>query len=319
MAIGSLLISPFPATADGGPFVDLDRAYREVVRVAFLGLGQMGTPMAQRLLATDHTVTVWNRTPSRAEAFAAEGVAVAATPADASRATDVVITMLTDPSAVEDVLFGPDGVAAALMPGQTLIEMSTIGRALLGIRDRLDAGIRVLDAPVLGSVPQATAGSLRIFVGGDDTDVERVRVVLEPLGTVIHLGPLGAGASMKLVANSTIGAAISALGEALALADAFGLRREQVLEILSNSHVGPIASGKRANIESRSYPPNFKLSLARKDLELVRDEAERAGVDLRIAPGALAWLAQAEREGHGEEDYSAAVETIAPWQAADSP
>ena len=175
------------------------------------------------------------------------------------------------------------------------------------------APTRPLDAPPGSETDRSTV----LVVDDRRENLVALRAVLEPLGTVIHLGPFGAGASMKLVANSTIGAAISALGEALALADAFGLRRDQVLEILSSSHVGPTASGKRANIESGSYPPNFKLSLARKDLELVRDEAERTGVDLRIAPGALAWLAQAEDDGHGDEDYSAAIETIAPRPAAD--
>jgi 3-hydroxyisobutyrate dehydrogenase len=165
---------------------------------------------------------------------------------------------------------------------------------------------------VQGSIQQATEGTLRIYVGADDDVVERVRPVLEPLGSILHMGSFGAGASMKLVANSTIGAAISALGEALALADAFGLRRDQVLEILSNSPVGPTASGKRGSIQAREYPPNFRLALAAKDLRLVRDEAERLGIDLRVAGASGSWLDQAEAEGHADEDYSAVVETIAP-------
>jgi 3-hydroxyisobutyrate dehydrogenase-like beta-hydroxyacid dehydrogenase len=176
----------------------------------------------------------------------------------------------------------------------------------------MPGGVDVVDAPVLGSVPQATEGRLRIFVGATDEQLERVRPVLEPMGTVIHLGGPGTGASMKLVANSTIGAAASALGEALAISDALGLRREQVLEILSDSPVGPTASGKRRNIEAHDYPANFKLELALKDLHLVHDEMQRAGRELRVAPGALAWFEQAAAEGHGDEDYSAVVETIAP-------
>jgi len=281
--------------------------------VAFLGLGQMGEPMARRLVGAGHRVTVWNRTRSRAEALASEGAAVASTPADAARDAEVAITMLANGDAVEEVVFGPDGLADALGAGGTYLEMSTIGpTAVASIRERMPDGVGVVDAPVLGSVPQATDGRLRIFVGGTDEQVERVRPVLESMGTVFHLGGPNAGASMKLVANSTIGAAASALGEALALADALGLRREHVLEILSDSPVGPTATGKRRNIEAHSYPANFKLSLALKDLRLVHDEAQRRGAELRIAPGALAWFERAAAEGHGDEDYSAVVETIAP-------
>ncbi len=281
------------------------------MRVAFLGLGQMGDPMARRLLHAGHEVSAWNRTRSRAEALADEGARVAATPADSVADAEVAITMLATPEAVDEVVFGPDGLAAGMQDGQTLIEMSTIGPdAVRDIRARLAEGVELVDAPVLGSVPQARDGTLRIFVGGDDDALERIRSVLEPMGTVVHMGGLGAGASMKLVANSTIGAAASAMTEALSLTDAFDLRREQVLEILSNSHIGPIVSGKRGNVESHEYPPNFKLRLAVKDLRLVNEAAARAGRDLPGARAALAWLERAEAAGYGDQDYSAVVEAI---------
>jgi 3-hydroxyisobutyrate dehydrogenase-like beta-hydroxyacid dehydrogenase len=236
---------------------------------------------------------------------------VAATPADSVADAEVAITMLATPEAVDEVVFGPDGLAAGMQDGQTLIEMSTIGPdAVRDIRARLAEGVELVDAPVLGSVPQARDGTLRIFVGGDDDALERIRSVLEPMGTVVHMGGLGAGASMKLVANSTIGAAASAMTEALSLTDAFDLRREQVLEILSNSHIGPIVSGKRGNVESHEYPPNFKLRLAVKDLRLVNEAAARAGRDLPGARAALAWLERAEAAGYGDQDYSAVVEAI---------
>jgi 3-hydroxyisobutyrate dehydrogenase len=286
------------------------------VRVAFLGLGQMGAPMARRLIQAGHDVTVWNRTPSKAEAFAGEGAKVAATPAAAADDVEVAITMLATPSAVEEVVFGPEGLASGMRRGQMLIEMSTIGlEAERRIRERMPEGVEAIDAPVLGSVPQANEGTLRIFVGATQAQLQRVREVLEPMGTIIHLGGPGAGASMKLVANSTIGAAISAVGEALALSDALGLRREQVLEILSNSAVGPTVKSKRRMIEAHSYPPNFKLRHAAKDMHLVNDEAERDGVELKVAKAAEAWLDRAEAEGHADEDYAAAVESIAKRRA----
>lgn len=283
-----------------------------VVRVAFLGLGQMGTPMARRLLGAGHGLTVWNRTRSRADELGDAGAEVAATPADAAGGAQIAITMLATPEAVEQVVFGPDGLSAAMHPGQALIEMSTIGReAVRSIARRLPAGVDLVDAPVLGSVPQATDGTLRVFVGASPDLLEHVRPVLEPMGTVIHMGGPGAGASMKLVANSTIGAAASALGEALSLSDAFGLSREQVLEILSDSHLGPIVRGKRALITSQTYPPNFKLRLAVKDLRLVDDAASRAGRDVPLVRAALSSLERAEAAGLGDQDYSAVVEAIA--------
>ncbi len=288
------------------------------MKVAFLGLGQMGEPMARRLLEAGHDVTVWNRTRARSDGLASAGAAVAPTPAAAASGVDVAITMLATPAAVEQVVFGGgdgpasgDALAGGMRRGQTLVEMSTIGPHAAGsIRERMPEGVDLVDAPVLGSVTQATEGLLRIFVGAPDAVLERIRPVLEAMGTVIHMGDPGAGASMKLVANSTIGAAITAVGEALALADSLGLRRDQVIEILSRSPVGPTVSTKRSNIQARSYPPNFKLRLALKDLRLVQEQASRLGLDLGIARAALAWLERAEAEGHGDEDYSAAVETI---------
>jgi len=282
------------------------------MRVAVLGLGQMGTPMARRLLDAGHDVVVWNRTRARAEPLERSGATVADSPADAGAKVEFAITMLSTPEVVDEVLFGDDGLVAAMPKWSMLIQMSTIGpRAERDIRDRMPDGVDAIDAPVLGSVPQATEGTLRIFVGATDEELARARPVLEPIGTVFQLGGPGAGASMKLVANSTIGAAVSAVGEALALSDALGLAREQVLEILSDSPVGPTVKGKRSYILAHEYPPNFKLRHAAKDVRLVVDEADRDGVEVKAAKAARDWLDRAEAEGHGDEDYSAAVETIA--------
>jgi 3-hydroxyisobutyrate dehydrogenase-like beta-hydroxyacid dehydrogenase len=282
------------------------------MRIAVLGLGQMGTPMARRLLGAGHDITVWNRTRSRAEPLADAGAKIADTPATAVADAEFAITMLSTPNVVEDVVFGADGLAGAMRDGSMLIQMSTIGpETERSIRERLPDNVEAIDAPVLGSVPQASDGTLRIFVGATGDQLARARPVLEPIGTVFHLGEPGAGAAMKLVANSTIGAAISAVGEALALSDALGLRREQVLEILSDSPVGPTVSGKRAYIEAHDYPPNFQLRHAAKDVRLVVEQADRDDVEIKIARAAEEWLDRAEIEGHGDEDYSSAVETIA--------
>jgi 3-hydroxyisobutyrate dehydrogenase-like beta-hydroxyacid dehydrogenase len=279
-----------------------------MTKLAFLGLGQMGAPMARRLLGAGHDVTVWNRTPEKAEPLVAEGARQGSTPADAGQSVEAAVTMLADPEALEAVLFGPDGLAGALQEGTAVIDMSTVGTdAVRRIAEGLPRGVTLLDAPVLGTVPQAEEGKLKIFVGGDQGAFERWRPVLEVLGVPRLVGPLGSGASMKLVVNSTIGAVVAALGEALALSDALGLEERATLDVLAESVVGPAVSRARQSIETGAYPPRFKLSLARKDLGLVTDAARAAGLELRVAPAARDWLQSAVDQGLGGLDYTALV------------
>jgi 3-hydroxyisobutyrate dehydrogenase-like beta-hydroxyacid dehydrogenase len=274
--------------------------------IAFCGLGRMGVPMAARLLGAGHDLRVWNRTPGRAGALVDAGATEAASPAEAGAGAEVVVTMLADPAAVEDVVLGAD-----LGAGTTLIEMSTIGPdAVRSLAARLPEGVDVLDAPVLGSIPQATEGTLKIFVGGAAGVFERCRPVLEAMGNPRHLGPLGAGAAMKLVANSTLGALMTGLAEALALADGLGLEEADVLDILSESPIGVTTKGKRPLIESGVYTPNFTLGLAAKDLRLVMEAAEAAGVELRVAAAARSWLERADDHGRGDLDYSAVIADV---------
>ena len=276
--------------------------------VAFCGLGQMGAPMAGRLLAAGHALTVWNRTPERAAPLVEQGAERAASPAEAATGAEAVFTMVADPGALDAVLFGDAGAAAALDEGATLIDMSTVGPAAVRrVAERLHGGVSMLDAPVLGSVPQAGEGTLKVFVGGEADTFEHWRPVLEALGTPTRLGPLGAGAAMKLVANSTLGALMTGLAEAMVLADTLGLDQAAVLDVLAESPIGRTVQSKRANLESGAYPPNFKLSLAVKDLGLVVDTAAEAGVDVRLAPAARSWLEDAERAGLGPLDYSAVI------------
>jgi 3-hydroxyisobutyrate dehydrogenase-like beta-hydroxyacid dehydrogenase len=277
--------------------------------VGFCGLGQMGLPMARRLVAAGYDVQAWNRTRSKAESL--HGATVAASPAEASAGAEVVITMLSTPEAALEVIAGDAGVASAIASRATLVEMSTIGPAMVHELHRsLPADTAMLDAPVLGSIPQATDGTLKLFVGGDPEVLERWRDLLENFGTIWHMGDLGQGAALKLVVNSTLGALMTALGEALALAKAMGLHREQVLDILAESAIGTTAKGKRANVLSGSYVPNFKLGLATKDMRLVQEAAKSAGVELKVAAAARQWLDEADAAGLSELDYSAVITEI---------
>jgi 3-hydroxyisobutyrate dehydrogenase-like beta-hydroxyacid dehydrogenase len=292
-----------------------------MARVAFLGLGQMGTPMAARLLHSGHHVTVWDRTADKATPLVQQGATAARSPAEAAAGAELAITMLATLAAVDDVLFGRDGAALTLRG--ILVEMSTIGpRAFLSIAGRLPGHIAAVDAPVRGSVLEATAGKLEVFVGASDPEFERVRPILELLGTVRHVGPPGGGAAMKLVVNLALGAAIVALGEALALARGLGIDRKEVLDVLEESPIGPAVRAKRANLEAMRFPPSFKLRHAAKDLRLVDEAAEALGLSLPAARAAREWLDEAVDRGAGDVDYSAVVATILgrePAPGGDSP
>jgi 3-hydroxyisobutyrate dehydrogenase-like beta-hydroxyacid dehydrogenase len=282
-----------------------------MAKIAFLGLGQMGAPMARRLLQAGHQLTVWNRTADRAKPLAAEGAAVAGSPAQAGAAAEFAITMLATPEALQEVALGENGLAKALGPGQVYVDMSTVGpETLLSVAGKLPKSVAVVDAPVRGSVSAATEGRLEIFAGGRAEDFERVRPILELLGSVLRVGGLGAGAAMKLAANLALGTSITAVGEALALAEALGLERVAVLNMLEGSPLAPVVRAKRANIESGHYPPAFKLRHAAKDLRLVVEAAAAAGRDVKVSAASRAWLDAAANSGAADLDFSAVVTTI---------
>ncbi|WP_165556102.1 NAD(P)-dependent oxidoreductase [Kribbella pittospori] len=279
-----------------------------MAKLAFIGLGLMGTPMATRLLEAGHDVTVWNRTAEKTKPLTDHGATAASTPMDAIKGVDAAIAMVTNAEALEQVVYGENGMAAALAPGQLLIDMSTVGPdAVRSVASRLPDGVAMVDAPVRGSVHQATSGQLAIYVGADPSDFRRVEPILTSLGTLHHVGGLGAGAAAKVVVNSTLGVAF---GEALSLGDDFGLDRSVVLDVLSDTPIAGTVEAKRANVESGTYPANFKLSLALKDLNLVTEIADQNGRRLEVAAAARDWLEQAAEAGAGDLDYSAVIPTI---------
>jgi 3-hydroxyisobutyrate dehydrogenase-like beta-hydroxyacid dehydrogenase len=274
--------------------------------VAVVGLGAMGGRIARRLLAAGEEVTVWNRTAERAEPLAEAGASVAATPAAAARSANWVITMLANPSALLEVMSRPDGLAQGLRAGQTLVEMSTVGPSTVRqLVDIVPPGVEVVDAPVLGSISEADAGTLRIFVGGSDEAAASVRPLLEPLGQPLHVGPLGAGASAKLVANTTLLGTMAVLGEALALAKSLGLDPDAAFEVLSTTPLSAQAERRRPVIEGAEPPVRFRLALATKDADVIVDEGRRAGVDAEITKVAAARFRAAEEAGDGDRDYAA--------------
>ncbi|MGK5740994.1 NAD(P)-dependent oxidoreductase [Micromonospora sp. URMC 103] len=257
-----------------------------MTKIAVLGTGRMGGAIAHRLLACGHPVTVWNRTPSRTEAVRRAGAHVAASPAEAVAGVEVAVTMLADPAAVDAVLFGPDGAAAALAPGTCLVEMSTIGPAAVrALAGRLPEGVHLVDAPVGGSVTAAAAGRLRVLAGGPTAAVERVAPVLAALGAVRHLGATGSGAAAKLVLNAALLVGVVGVADALTVARAVGVDRDTALDLLDAGPLG--AAVPRATAADADFP----VTLAHKDLGLVLDEL--AGVDAPVVRAARAALAAA--------------------------
>jgi 3-hydroxyisobutyrate dehydrogenase len=275
--------------------------------VAVLGLGAMGHAVAARLLGAGHDVRVWNRTPGRDDELVAAGAHRSTTPADAVRDAEVVITMVTDPPALEAVLFGPDGAAPAIPESATLIDMSTVGPTeIASVVERL-APVAVLDAPVLGSVPSVESGSLVILAGGDHAVFERHTELLALLGRPIHVGPSGSGAMLKLVNNAASIATLVALGELLALTDRTGLGIDAVLQSLEAGPLASLIKRWRPRLKGEDQSSYFRLALARKDLAIVFDEAEREGTELTVAEAAAARCDEAIEAGLGDEDFGAIV------------
>jgi 3-hydroxyisobutyrate dehydrogenase/2-hydroxy-3-oxopropionate reductase len=265
--------------------------------------------MARRLLDAGHALVVWNRTPDKAAELVAAGAELSAGPADAARRADVVITMVADADALRAVVEGGDGISAALDPKTTLIDMSTVGPdAVAWLEQALPEGARLLSAPVLGSLPEAEAGTFTIFAGGPAELVEEHTPLLETFGTVLHVGPFAAGQAAKLVANTTLFEAVNVLGEALALADRLGLEREAAYDVIAATPLAGQAERRRAAIESGEFPTRFRLSLARKDADLVEEAAAEA--DLRLAQATRARFLEAERDGLGDADYSVILARI---------
>ncbi|MGW3205279.1 NAD(P)-dependent oxidoreductase [Streptomyces sp. NPDC001135] len=232
-------------------------------KIAFLGLGHMGAPMARRLLTAGHPLTVWNRSPARAARLLADGAALAGSPAEAVRDADVVITMLAGPDALTAVA---DAVAPELRPGTTWIEMSTVGPdAVRELAARLKDGVNLVDAPVAGSTDRAAEGTLGILAGGDTTAVEHV---LAHLGTVTRTGPPGSGAALKLVVNTAVIGGVGLVAEALRLAAALGLDGDTARDAL---RAGPLGGAVE-----RAFADGvlFTTDLAVKDLRIATRATE---------------------------------------------
>jgi 3-hydroxyisobutyrate dehydrogenase-like beta-hydroxyacid dehydrogenase len=288
--------------------------------VAVIGLGAMGARFAGRFLEAGHEVIVWNRTPEKAEELVSRGASVATNPADAARRAEAVVTVVSDPTALRAVTGGTGGIAAGANASTTVIEMSTVGpRAVRWLETALPPGVSLLDAPVLGSLSEAESGTLLVFVGGPHRLATRWIPLFGTLGSVIVAGPLGSGAAAKLVANATLVGTLTLLGETIALADRLGLSRRLTMDILASTPLGLASKRRRDQLETGDFPLRFRLALARKDAELIREAAEAAHVDARLLAAAATWFAEAEETGLGDRDYSEILRLITREASASGP
>jgi len=255
------------------------------VKVAFVGIGKMGLPMAGNVLRAGHDLTVFNRTLERCDPLRDDGATVATNAAEAVREAEVLVTMVADPAAVESQILDDEAVLADAPKGLVWLEMSTIGpSAAREFAERAaGAGVTMLDAPVSGSVAVAEAAALVSMVGGDAEALERARPVLEAMTKAhFHLGRSGTGAAMKLAVNVMIASQTVAISEALVLAEAAGIERPDAYEVIA---AGALASPfvdykKAAFLDPDGTPPAFALDLMRKDLKLALEQGDAAGLPL---------------------------------------
>ncbi len=284
-----------------------------MTRIAVLGLGAMGSQMAARLLAAGHEVSVHNRTPERGPALEAQGARRASTPREAVAGAEVVIAMLRDDAASRDVWLDPEtGALGGLDEGALAIESSTLTPAW--VRDLAPAGAaaggRFLEAPVAGSRPQAEAGQLIYFLGGEAEIVDAARPVLEALGGALHhVGPAGHAAVLKLAVNALFGIQAAAVAEILGLFRKAGLDAEAALAVLAETPVAsPAAKGVAGLMLAGNFAPMFPIDLVEKDFGYVAEAAGAAGAEMPTAAAVRKVYAHAKAQGFGGDNIAGVVQ-----------
>jgi 3-hydroxyisobutyrate dehydrogenase len=283
-------------------------------RVAVLGLGIMGAGMANNLLRAGFPVSVYNRDAAKSVPFAESGARVAASPREAASDADVVISMVSDDRASRAVWMGDQGALASVKKGALLIESSTLTVKWVEelAKAATEAGADLIDAPVTGSRDHAASGQLLFVVGGSAEALERATPVLSVMSrAVVHAGPTGSGALVKLINNFVCGVQAAALAEALVMIERSTLDRDKTLDFLYNGAPGsPLVKTLGPRMAARDFQTFFFLKLMEKDLTYAREEAARRGVTLETATAALSLFDRAIAEGHGDKDFTAIVESV---------
>lgn len=288
------------------------------MRVAFLGLGIMGHSMAANLVKAGHDVAVWNRTPGKQ----VEGAALAATPAEAARGRDVVWMCVSDTAAVEQVLFGANGVEGSLASGMIVVDSSTISpSATLKFAERVRArGADYVDAPVTGSKVGAANAQLIFIVGGSDASVERLGPLFSAMGKkVVRIGETGKGQACKLGGNLMISLMYEGFAEALTLTAKLGVDRERFLEFVNNTMVrSGVSDYKGPFVLQHDWTPNFPLRLMHKDIRLMLDAARESRVKLPGLQTVEEIYEIATEEDMAELDYASTLSLLEKWAGVEA-
>jgi len=277
--------------------------------IGFIGLGLMGKPMAGNLLKAGFPVVVWNRTKARADELVHEGARLGASPRDVAAQADVLITIVSDPPAVEQIMWGADGVLAGLRRGSTMIDSSTISpdlarRAAAACTEK---GADYLDAPVTGGDWGAKKGELIFMIGGKAEVFERVKPVFEALGKRFFLlGPNGAGQTVKLAMNLILALEVEALAEALALVGKAGIAGEKLVEVMQSSMArAGVLDVKAPSMLKNEFPASFPLRLMHKDIRLALELASKEGITLPAAAAAFGTYGAVKDSSKDDPDYAA--------------
>jgi 3-hydroxyisobutyrate dehydrogenase len=283
-------------------------------QIAFLGLGTMGTAMARNISKAGFPLIVYNRTRAKAEALATSEIRLAQTPREAAQQSDVIISMVGNDQASQQIWLGEEGALDGARPNAVLIECSTLSLAWVRQLAELAASrhLAFLDSPVTGSLPAAQAGHIGLFVGGNAAAFQRVQPVLQAMSQFqSHLGASGAGAKMKLVINLIIGLQAEALAEGLNLAAAAGLNMEQVVALLANGGVGsPVVKMKIEPMVQRQYTPHFALRWLHKDLTYALRLADEVNMPMPALATVREIYRLAGNLGLDEADFSAVIEAL---------
>ena len=283
------------------------------MKVAFIGMGTMGVSMALNILKAGHEVTVHNRTREKEAPVAEAGARQAASPRKASKGAEIIITCLSDTPDVEEVILGEDGVIHGAQQDAIVIDMSTISpTATRRMAEALSKkGIKMLDAPVSGGSEGAQKGTLSIMVGGDEADLKHAEPVLQAMGEITYIGPIGAGQMTKAINQIVVAGTYWGVAEGIALGLKAGLDMEKVVQAVgSGAAASWTLSNRSGNMINNTYPLGFKVQLHRKDLNIALNVARELGVTLPVS----AYVEQVETglisRGHGDEDISVIARSV---------
>ncbi|MCU1298605.1 MAG: 2-hydroxy-3-oxopropionate reductase [Acidobacteriaceae bacterium] len=283
------------------------------MRVAFLGLGIMGRPMAANLAKAGHEVTVWNRSPGKD----VEGARTAATPAEAAQGAEVVWMCVSDTQAVENVLFGENGVENSLTPGMTIVDSSTIApSATVKFAERVrDRGVHYVDAPITGSKVAAEGGTLIFMIGGEEAAIEGLKPLFAAMGKKIcRMGDTGKGHAAKLAMNLQIALIYEGFAEGLTLAAKLGVDAADLISLINATMVrSGVVEYKAPFVLKRDFTPNFPLRLMHKDIRLALDAAKEARVKLPGLETVEEIYDLAMEEGQQDLDYAATLTLLEKW------